>query len=267
MPAYPVFCRLFLIVALLASAPLRAETCAEPLSSNKVSGAKECLLYRMFGSETPETQIVWLHGDTSNGGPARSHFKPAERFAADHEEKQILSVALIRPGYPDGSGEESSVSFGHGGRKDSYTDSNVREVIAAIERFKQRYQPKRTVLVGHSGGAAVSAIALGMSPTIADAALLVACACDPGAWRWTRSENPMAWADKVSPSVRIVALTGAADTTTPPAMPDRYIELQKQRGLSASHQIIPGADHNAAFRAAELDVALLGLLAAPGEAR
>ena len=267
MPVCPVFYRLFLIVALIVATPLRAETCAEPLLPNKVSGAKECLLYRMFGSETPETLIVWLHGDTSNGGPARSHFKPAERFAADHAAKQILSVALIRPGYPDGSGEESSVSFGHGGRKDSYTDNNVGEVIAAIERFKSRYQPKRTILLGHSGGAAVSAIALGMSPTIADAALLVACACDTSVWRWTRSENPMAWASKISPSARIIALTGGSDTTTPPAIVDRYIELLKQRGLSASHQIIPGVDHNAAFRAPELDTALLELLAAPGETR
>ena len=256
-----------------ACAPLRAEPCAEPLSATAVSGAEQCLRMRQFGSETPETFIVWLHGDVSSGGPANYHFAIAEKATAELGADKIRSVALVRPGYPDGSGGESGVAFGHGGRRDHYTDLNLREIVAAVERLKAHYAPKRTVLVGHSGGAASAAVVLGMAPGLADGAVLVACPCDLGAWRasrgggaWSRSENPSAWIGKIAPPTRVIALTGERDDNTRPQLAEAYVKALTARDVQARFAAIPYADHNSAVRAPEVMSAVRELLASPDAA-
>ena len=265
--------RFFPLLLALVGTPLHAEPCAEPLAATAVSGVEQCLRMRQFGSETPETFIVWLHGDVSSGGPANYHFAIAEKATAELGADTARSVALVRPGYPDGSGNESGVAFGHGGRRDHYTDVNLRELAAAIERLKARYAPKRTVLVGHSGGAASAAVLLGMAPGLADSAVLVACPCDLGVWRasrgggaWSRSENPSAWIGKVAPSTRVIALTGERDDNTRPQLAEAYVKALTAQGVQARFAALPYADHNSAFRAPEVTLALRELLTTPDAA-
>ena len=83
----------------------------------------------------------------------------------------VAAVALVRPGYPDGAGESSGVAALHAGRNDHYTKENVEEVGAALARLRERAGAKRLVVVGHSGGAATTAILLGMKPGLIDAAV------------------------------------------------------------------------------------------------
>ena len=75
--------RFFPLLLALVGTPLHAEPCAEALAATAVSGVEQCLRMRQFGSETPETFIVWLHGDVSSGGPANYHFAIAEKATAD----------------------------------------------------------------------------------------------------------------------------------------------------------------------------------------
>ena len=260
---------LFFLLATALGTPLFATPCAEPILPNKVSGAEHCLLMRQFGSETPETLLVWLHGDVSSGGPANYHFAIAEKATAELGADTLKSIALVRPSYPDGSGEESGYAFGHGGRRDHYTTENLREIAGAIERLKERHTPKRTLLIGHSGGAASAATLLGMAPGLADDAVLVACPCDLVTWRagrggaWSRSENPIAWADKIPTTTRVIALTGERDNNTPPALAQHYTHYLQQRGLVAETRTISYADHNSAFRAPEVTVAIKELISVP----
>ena len=254
------------LMALLCSAQSHADLCPEPISANKVSGKEHCLLMRQYGSRTPETLLIWLHGDVSAGGPANYHFPIAEKATAELGSDTFKSIALVRPSYPDGSGEESGHAFGHGGRSDHYTDKNLGEIIGAIERLKDLYHPKRTVLVGHSGGAASAAIILGMAPATADAALLVAIPGDLRTWRagrrhWSRSENPIDWAGKVAPTIRVIALTGDRDTNTWPELAQQYTQMLQKRGVGAETRLIEDADHNSAFRAPEVTAALRELVA------
>ncbi|GAD23241.1 S9 family peptidase [Acidovorax sp. MR-S7] len=255
-----------LVIALALLNPAHAAPCTDEDFTLRVSGASECLLTRAYGQkEAPDVLLVWLHGDVSSGGPANYHFAHAERSASTFADHKVLSVALVRPGYPDGSGESSSVAFMHTGRTDHYTKENLTQVATAIERLRQHYQPRRVIAIGHSGGAATASVILGMCPGLIDAAILVSSPGDLAAWRegrrpWHRSENPMAWTDKIAPTTRVIALTGEADDNTRPELARRHIETLTQRGIQATFTPLPGEGHNSALRSPEVFGAIRTLL-------
>jgi pimeloyl-ACP methyl ester carboxylesterase len=210
--------------------------------------------------------LVWFHGDISSGGPANYHFGLAQKAAEDFSTSGVMSVALVRPGYPDGSGASSTVSPLDAGRSDHYTQENIAEVGAVVEKLRLKYKPKTVIIVGHSGGAATAAILLGMKPQLADAAVLVACPCELVSWRssrqgpWPRSENPTRWAEKIPASTRVIALTGTSDDNTSPNLASTYVDLLRSRGIDATFQPVAGATHNSALRSPDVFAAIAKLL-------
>lgn len=208
--------------------------------------------------------VVWLHGNVSSGGPANSHFRIAQKAATDFAAENVLALALVRPGYPDGTGESSSGN--DNGRGDNWQYATIAAIGTAIERLRFKYKPDAVVIVGHSGGAAIAAVLLGMKPQLAEAAILIACPCDLVAWRVGRrgmpwlSENPMQWVEKVSPATRVIALTGSRDDTTAPALGMAYIEGLQARGIDASFQLVPDMGHIDVLRSSAIADATVRLL-------
>jgi pimeloyl-ACP methyl ester carboxylesterase len=122
----------------------------------------------------------------------------------------------------------------------------------AVRRVRERHGASRVILLGHSGGAATSALILGRKPGVANAAVLVACPCNIGEWRrgrraWTRSESPHEWAAKVPPRARVIAITGAEDSNTKPELARDYVALLTKRGVDARLVVVPDAEHNAVW--------------------
>ena len=241
-----------------------AAPCESEDFETKVSGNSECLLMRRYGSNTPKTLIVWLHGNVSTGGPANSHFKLAEKVAGDLVADRVLAVALVRPGYPDGTGAYSSGS--DNGRADNWRRPTVLEIGAVIERLKSKFKPDRTIVVGHSGGAAIAAVLLGIQPDLADAAILIGCPCDMAAWRigrsrtpWT-SEDPLAWVNQVKQTTKVIALTGNRDDTTAPGLAKTYIERLQQHGIAAVFKVVPDTGHIDVLKSQAIIDAIVELL-------
>jgi pimeloyl-ACP methyl ester carboxylesterase len=264
-PSMNMFRSLLASVLLLLSQPAISAACADEDYELRVSGVSQCLLMRRFGALEPDTMVVWLHGDVSSGGPANYHFAIAQQAATQFSQARVLSVALVRPGYPDGSGETSTVALLHSGRSDHYSRENLSEVGAAIERLRARFKPKLVVVVGHSGGAATAAVLLGLKPRLIDAAVLVACPCDLVAWRagrreWGRSENPIKWVDQVDATARVIALTGSKDDNTLPDLARAYVDALRSRGVDAVVQVLADETHNSAFRSPEVLNAVRRLL-------
>jgi pimeloyl-ACP methyl ester carboxylesterase len=119
--------------------------------------------------------------------------------------------------------------------------------------------------VGHSGGAAIAAALLGMKPKLADAAVLVACPCELVRWRantrpWTLSENPIRWADKVSPATKVIALTGSEDTNTFPALAESYVEALKAHGVDALFQLVSDSNHSSVIETSAVTEAIARLI-------
>ncbi|MBO9535063.1 alpha/beta fold hydrolase [Herbaspirillum sp.] len=250
-----ILAHVLLLACAFTSAAALAAPCAQD-DANSVTGINECLQVRAFGatgSPAPKALVVWLHGDVSSGGPAVYHIPLARQTAQEFGSDKIVSVALVRPGYPADNGTASSGN--NHDRADSYTPENMREVGAAVEHLQQRYHPDKTILVGHSGGAATSANLLGMMPALAQGAILVGCPCDINYWRrlrgrsaWLRSEDPSKWLDKIAPGTLIVAMTGTDDSNTYPAVAKAYVDKVKARGIDIGFVPIDGADHNSSFR-------------------
>ncbi|MDO8930811.1 MAG: hypothetical protein Q7U97_00310, partial [Rhodocyclaceae bacterium] len=70
--------------------------------------------------------VVWLHGNVSSGGPANSHFRIAQKAATDFAAENVLALALVRPGYPDGTGESSSGN--DNGRGDNWQHATIAAI-------------------------------------------------------------------------------------------------------------------------------------------
>ncbi len=104
-----------------------------------------------------------------------------------------------------------------------------------------------------------------MKPQLADAAVLVSCPCELITWRigrreWGRSENSTRWIDKISASIRVVALTGTKDDNTSPSLASTYVDLLRARGIDATFQPIAEATHNSALRSPDVFDAIAKLL-------
>jgi len=247
----------------LISMPAHADECAAD-NLTRVKGADECLVIKTFGAaEDAKTLIIFIHGDGSGGGASDYLYSRAERYGKNG----VVAVGLIRPGYYDKQDNWSSGSS-YRGQGDGYRPEIVASVADAVKNLKAFHKADRVILVGHSGGAAISGVILGRFPGLAGAAVLAACPCHVADWRimrrgqntWTRSQSPHAFVDAIPAGTRVIAVTGAGDSNTRPVIAEAYIESLKKRGVDARFVEVPGAGHNAVTRTDEFYAAIDALL-------
>lgn len=252
-----------LAVLFALTAPAAADDCAVD-NLTRVKGGDECLIIRTFGARAETTTlIIFIHGDGSGGGPSDYLYSRAERYG----KSGVVAVGLIRPGYYDKGGSYSS-GASYRSQGDGYRPHVVDAVADAVKNLKAFHDAKTVILVGHSGGAAISGVILGRFPGLADAALLAACPCHVEDWRimrrgsntWTRSLSPHAFVDAIPAGSRIVAITGADDSNTQPAIAIDYVKRLNARGLDARYVEVPGASHNAVTRSDAFFAAIDALL-------
>jgi pimeloyl-ACP methyl ester carboxylesterase len=202
--------------------------------------------------------VVVLHGDLLE--PDNSYHYGFARTLASQTANAVV-VGLLRPGYRDERGNRSD-GDPLTGTGDNYTLEVVAAIAQATEQLKARYGAGTAVLIGHSGGAALAALVLGLYPDVADGGLLVACPCDLPAWRdymlsergdpiWTqphRGLSPIDYADRVS-STAIVELTvGDEDRVVEPEYSQRHAALLSARGVEARVAVLAGLGHNILLR-------------------
>lgn len=252
----------FVIVSTVAQAITTRESCAAGDIVNAAHGGTLCLaLETSKGSAAQDTGaplFIVLHGDVSSGGAATYHYRIAQEIVAAHPD--ALAVAVLRPGYFDAAGKRSEGS--DNGRRDHYSAANIDAMAAAISALRAHYRPARTVLIGHSGGAAFAGVILGRHPGTVDGAILVSCPCDIQRWRdagggraWPNSLSPSSFVDKVPHGARVIAITGSRDTNTDSRLGRTYAEQLARRGVAAEFREVAGATHDMdqRLRAAILD--------------
>ena len=232
--------------------------CASGVSDHWVRGGQECLhmwVYRGAAAVANPDLIVVLHGDL--GGPG--YMYAAARKLAEASDS-VIAVGLLRPGYTDDSGNRSS---GVEGRwvGDNYTIQVVDAIAGAIDTLRRVFNPGHVILVGHSGGAAITADLIGRHPRLVDAAVLVSCPCDVPKFRhhmfdlqrqpiWlmpVRSLSPMDLAGEVDPTTVVKIVVGDSDNVALPAFSSAYAaRLQQQHSPVSDVKLIdiPGASHN-----------------------
>ena len=238
-----------------------------------IAAGHECLRFASFrsrdASEHP-TLVVALHGDSPTSNPSYQYDWARQ---AARENADLVAVGLLRPGYQDRSGHSSSGMRGKT-NGDNYTPAVIDTIALAITHLQQMVGARRTVIAGHSGGAAIAAAIMGRHPNVADAALLVSCPCDVARWRehmrkasgnaiWDEpvvAVSPTSVANTVNPGVRIVTLVGHNDRVTPPFLTRAYDDLLRGRAIGGDLIEIDGG-HDIFFDRAVL-AALRALLLA-----
>ena len=199
------------------------------------------------------TLIVVLHGDAPFTKPDY-HYDFARSVTAAVPDS--VAVGLLRPGYEDPGGHRSPGERGTT-TGDNYTADRIRAVADAIRQLQRRYRNARTVLVGHSGGAAVTADLAATYPGLIDGMVLVSCPCTLPEWRkhmkkvsptplWdapVTSLDPVKLVGGIAPGLRAAVLVGSEDKTTPARFSRTYAEALSLRGIATDFRIVPGKEH------------------------
>jgi len=204
------------------------------------------LAYEAFGpapgSGAP-VLAIFVHGDVSAGGPADYMYSHAQRFAASH--KDVVAIALLRPGYYDRAGKSSDGS--DNGRRDTFQSGNNRAVSGAIRELRRIYKARAVVALGHSGGAGTLGVIAGDDPGLINGLVLASCPCDVPAWRASRgrgggysSQSPVDYLSGIPRGTPIVAVTGRSDDNTRPELASNYVAKAQALGLNARLQLVGG---------------------------
>jgi pimeloyl-ACP methyl ester carboxylesterase len=206
------------------------------------------LAYEAFGP-APGTGspvlAIFVHGDVSAGGPADYMYSYAKQFAASR--KNVVAIALLRPGYYDRSGKRSDGS--DNGRRDTFQSGNNRAVSGAIRELRRIYKARAVVALGHSGGAGTLGVIAGDDPGLINGLVLASCPCDVPAWRASRrrgrgggysSQSPVDYLAGIPRGTPVVAVTGRSDDNTRPELASDYVSKAQALGLNAQLQLVGG---------------------------
>ena len=122
----------------------------------------------------------------------------------------------------------------------------------AVKVLKNHYKAGFVVLVGRSGGSAISGVIIGKYPGLVDAAVLAACPCNVPDWRfmrrgrnnWHFSLSPHEFISGIDKQTTVVALTGGSDPNTKPVLAREYVARLVDKGIDASFIEVPRVGHN-----------------------
>jgi pimeloyl-ACP methyl ester carboxylesterase len=220
-------------------------------------------------SENP-VLVVALHGDGGKGPPRPSYqYAVAQAIAEGFDKPEIpedlrhlrfddvVAAGILRPGYTDKDGDQSDGRMGNR-TGDNHTRQVTEAVVAVVNTLKKDFNARAVILIGHSGGATISANILALYPDTADAALLVACGCDMAAARaryydrtgnpaWsarTTSLDPMTSAHEVPAGKKVRLVVGENDDITHPEDIRRYADVLAANGVDVEMVVAPGREHN-----------------------
>lgn len=216
--------------------------------------------------QTVERLVIFLHGDSPRRNPTYQ-YRMAKAIA--DQWPGTVAAGLLRPGYADGCGT------GSGGVKgnmmgDNYTPEVVASLASTIKALKAEFSPERTVVMGHSGGAALTGLLAARFGDLQDQSVMISCPCDLPKWRdvmvkltdnprW-KTDMPGLSATAEVPSIPsgldMRLFVGSDDRVTPPFLSEDFVAAAKARGMDLPLTIVPGAKHDFIIEAGHLEAVI-----------
>jgi dienelactone hydrolase len=235
------------------------------IERERVGNSSHCVVIRKFEPATATTSsnakvlVVFLPGDSR--GSVES---PAERGTAFNLSQQLKASTIALQREDDRS--DTGISDGTEGNSsahDDYTPGNVAILARALDRLRALNRGKKILLIGHSGGAAMTALLASRFPASADAYLLAACPCDVPQWRqwrnaptgkagrWAHSLSPQDEVGKIKASTRIALVVGNRDDNTLAKFSEAYVAGLQRQGVKTRLTYAIGATHVSVLRSPE----------------
>jgi pimeloyl-ACP methyl ester carboxylesterase len=253
------FCPLLLIISVLSSCNVTSQNnnCEKKDALNYITTQNGCLFFKVFKSDSitlkPNLLIV-IHGDAPFNPPSYQ-YKLSQKLS--ERVKNTIIVSVLRPGYKDNDGNKSDGKEGLT-TGDNYTEAVINSLTEVIKELKIRFKPSKTIIAGHSGGAAISADIMSLAPDLVDKSILVSCPCDVEVFRKSMAlKQPFyrAWRDSVksiSPSnvvqklnrnVDIVLIHGQQDDIVPFKIAETYYKQLTSNNIKAQLLSIENVGH------------------------
>ncbi|WP_196896041.1 alpha/beta hydrolase family protein [Aureivirga marina] len=201
--------------------------------------------------------MLVLHGDAPFNNPSYQ-YDIAKKIA--DENSNIVSVGVLRPGYTDFKGNHSKGDRGKA-TGDNYTAEVLEAIYSLTNQLKKKYNPSEVILVGHSGGAAISANLLTQYSETYSGAVLISCPCDLHQWRKYMKElqpNTTIWDEKVSSlspienvksidrETQITVIHGDNDKIVPITIAQKYAKELETNNKKVNFVILENQGHEVA---------------------
>ena len=229
----------FRIIAVLAALVLQS-TASFALDLGKLKG-------QVWGNGR-QNVVVLLHGD---GGPRKFYATYGKRLAQSRKDTTV--IMLTRPAFTGPTGK----SPGRNPDKNHYISSNNALLGESLRAISKSLNPERMIVVGHSGGAAMAAVATARFPGAADVVILAACPCDVPNWRrhrraqrgktgtgWKDSQSPHKFARKIPSGTKMIVITGTKDDNTLPKFARTYVGIAQKAGANITYLEPRGVTHS-----------------------
>lgn len=202
--------------------------------------------------------VVFLHADSPFRDPVYQYDIAKEIVRS---RPGTAAASVLRPGYVDSCADRSA---GSTGRKmgDNYTADVVDSIASTIRQIQDDILPSRTIVIGHSGGAAIAALLASRFVELQEQSILVACPCDLSKWRSSMAKltqnsswlepmpglSPIDEIESIDLTKQIDLWVGDEDVVTPPILSLEYSAQANQLGKTVSHYVLPGGDHDMILR-------------------
>jgi predicted esterase len=248
--------RLVLLFALIAGILFDLRSAFALGESIHVQGGPWMLGGQVFESKNVSAHphlVIVLHGDAPFVMPTYQYEFARKAAAALND---AVVVGLLRPGYKDGRG---GASEGERGLipGDNYTSDRIASIATAARKLIQSYHARDLTLVGHSGGAIISADLVALYPHLAKQVLLVSCPCNVPAFRrnmlklqrgplWllpVASVSPIENVARIPNDTRVRMVTGNLDPVAPSLLTSEFAGALKQKGGDVKVIVLSGLSH------------------------
>ncbi len=230
----------------------------------RVGDGQICVVTRKFEPLTTRSNakglIVFVQGDS------RSRFElPADRGTAFNLSEQLnaSTIALQFEDYRSNTGIAEGIEGNAAVHDERYTPSHVATLATALDKLRASNPGKKILLIGYSGGAAMTALLASRFPASADAYLLAGCPCDVPGWRqwrdastgktspWLQSLSPQDEVGKIKAGTRMALVVGSKDDNTLAKFSEIYVASLQTQGVKTRLTYAVGATHVSVLRSPE----------------
>ena len=252
----------FIVLIFFYSRNVNAKFCYKEDYQNFVSDYVGCIAITIHqnGNSSEDLKnkkklVFFVHGDQLD--PKVTYF---DNFISNFSSEESILISITRPGWINNKNHKSEGKKNISNGDNYVPQEDVDPIYRVIKKIKRKFNIEQIILIGHSGGAAITGILYGRFQNLIDEAVLISCPCIVPLWRKNffqklytkrnkkicipkfKSKSPHDYAKKIDSKIKINIYVGDKDQNTFPLYSLEYHSILKENQKNSSLKILPG-DH------------------------